>query len=555
VLLDFDGKAIYKHGMNGPYDLKYLVLYDENGTLMDTLNYAYTTSAYNYTDFQYLVLLTGVYSDYGTDTDGDGLYNYLTVDIGAKVAADGNCFIYARLMDINETEIVWASNVTFLYANQTQTIQLNFDGKFIHENMVDGPYYVRDVYIYHQGDPTQSDYVYDAYTTNAYNYTEFQPKPPITVALISDNSELLTITSLLDSIGIGYDTYNDNRIHNYTANVTLLNNYTAVIFCNNDRSITSSEHSALEAYLSSGGNLLVTGYDSLGHPDDTLLADIVRSSTVGDNTGQPDLYVVNATHPIMNGPYGSFSAGYHITGLYSDCDMAEANTTRNATTVAELANGYDKIIATGNLLGKVVYWNGEGSNDWNTNIDCQNMFKNTLDWFGIEFGIHDIAIIDITPSKTVVGQGYSLNINVTAANQGDYTETFNVTVYANTTTIATLLTNITLTSGNSTTITFTWNTTGFVKGNYTIKAVADIVSGEMDAADNTFIDGWIFVAMVGDVDANGKVDMIDLWEEARHFGIDYPDPRYKPNFDIDDNLKIDMLDLWITAKEFGKIDP
>jgi ABC-type transport system substrate-binding protein len=93
------------------------------------------------------------------------------------------------------------------------------------------------------------------------------------------------------------------------------------------------------------------------------------------------------------------------------------------------------------------------------------------------------------------------------------------------------------------------------KGNYTIKAVADIVSGEMDAADNTFIDGWVFVAMVGDVDANGKVDMIDLWEEARHFGIDYPDPRYKPNFDIDDNLKIDMLDLWITAKEFGKIDP
>jgi hypothetical protein len=49
--------------------------------------------------------------------------------------------------------------------------------------------------------------------------------------------------------------------------------------------------------------------------------------------------------------------------------------------------------------------------------------------------------------------------------------------------------------------------------------------------------------------------MIDLWEEARHFGIDYPDPRYKPNFDIDGNGKIDMLDLWITAKEFGKTDP
>jgi hypothetical protein len=44
--------------------------------------------------------------------------------------------------------------------------------------------------------------------------------------------------------------------------------------------------------------------------------------------------------------------------------------------------------------------------------------------------IHDVAITNIVPSKTVVGQGYSLNISVTAANKGDYTENFNVTAYA-----------------------------------------------------------------------------------------------------------------------------
>jgi len=44
---------------------------------------------------------------------------------------------------------------------------------------------------------------------------------------------------------------------------------------------------------------------------------------------------------------------------------------------------------------------------------------------------HDVAITNVLPSKTVVGQGYSLNINVTVANQGDYTETFNVITYYN----------------------------------------------------------------------------------------------------------------------------
>ncbi len=165
----------------------------------------------------------------------------------------------------------------------------------------------------------------------------------------------------------------------------------------------------------------------------------------------------------------------------------------------------------------------------------------------------DVAVIDIFPCKNIVGQGYSLNVNATVENQGNHAETFNVTLYANTIVIQTQ--RLIITSKTSTTTVFEWNTTGFVKGNYTIKAYAEPVQGETDILDNNFTDGWVFVAMVGDVDANGKVDMIDLWEVARHFGIDYPDPRYEPNFDIDDNGKMDMVDVWLTAREFGKIDP
>jgi len=181
----------------------------------------------------------------------------------------------------------------------------------------------------------------------------------IEVALISAYSELTTIAPILDSMGIGCDIYNDNNMYLYTEDLNLLLKYKAVIFYNRYRWITSTEYSTLESYLSSGGNLLVTGYDCL--VSDTLLADLVRSSSTGDNTGEYDLIVVDETHSIMNGPYGSFPAEYHIYGLYSDCDMAEADTTRGAVTVAELLDGYDRIIATEGVPGKVVFWNGDGT--------------------------------------------------------------------------------------------------------------------------------------------------------------------------------------------------
>jgi parallel beta-helix repeat protein len=41
---------------------------------------------------------------------------------------------------------------------------------------------------------------------------------------------------------------------------------------------------------------------------------------------------------------------------------------------------------------------------------------------------HEVAITSAAPSKTVVVEGNDLNINVTVANLGDYTETFNVTL-------------------------------------------------------------------------------------------------------------------------------
>ena len=172
---------------------------------------------------------------------------------------------------------------------------------------------------------------------------------------------------------------------------------------------------------------------------------------------------------------------------------------------------------------------------WDSSLPDPNPIDhNTIDGT-VHVGIHDIAITNVFPSKTIVGQGYSINITVTVQNQGEFTETFNVTAYGNTTIINTL-TNIMVTSGNSTTITFTWNTSGYAKGVYTISANATIAQGEIDLNDNTFTDGAVTVSCKGDITGptpnvpDGTVNMRDISLVAKGFGAnlvkDPASPKY-----------------------------
>ena len=102
---------------------------------------------------------------------------------------------------------------------------------------------------------------------------------------------------------------------------------------------------------------------------------------------------------------------------------------------------------------------------------------------------HDVAVIDVSPALSVAPEGFDLNINITVENQGDFAETFNVTAYANTTIIEEQ--EAFLNSGESAILVFTWNTTGFSLGNYTISANATPVLNETDTTDNTLIDGYL----------------------------------------------------------------
>ena len=174
---------------------------------------------------------------------------------------------------------------------------------------------------------------------------------------------------------------------------------------------------------------------------------------------------------------------------------------------------------------------------------------------GSAFERHDVAVTNVECSKTVVFQGYTANITVTVANQGDFTETFNVTAYANTT--ATSTETLTLANQASKTLTFTWNTTSFVYGNYTLSAYAWPVPGETNTANNNFTDGWIFVSMVGDLTGStpfkpdGKVNIMDISVVAKAFGTTPGMPLWNANCDVNNDGIVNIRDISIVAKNWG----
>jgi len=166
---------------------------------------------------------------------------------------------------------------------------------------------------------------------------------------------------------------------------------------------------------------------------------------------------------------------------------------------------------------------------------------------------HDVAVTNVSPLRTIVGQTCSCPINVTLTNHASYTETFNVTVYANTTSIA--WQTVTLQGGSSKTMAFNWNTTAWSKGNYNVSAVADTVPGESDTTNNRLAGGWVKVVIVGDVNGDKIVDVFDLIRVAIAFGSEPGDPSWNPNVDLKEDNIIDVFDLIKVAIHFGETDP
>lgn len=105
---------------------------------------------------------------------------------------------------------------------------------------------------------------------------------------------------------------------------------------------------------------------------------------------------------------------------------------------------------------------------------------------------HDVAIISVIPSHSVVISGERMNITVAAKNIGTETESFNVSVYCGELLIDTLPIED-LSPSSEILLTFAWNTSNITPDRYSIHAEAGPVVNEIFTEDNVYDYGEVDV--------------------------------------------------------------
>jgi hypothetical protein len=96
---------------------------------------------------------------------------------------------------------------------------------------------------------------------------------------------------------------------------------------------------------------------------------------------------------------------------------------------------------------------------------------------------HDVAILSLqVPSS--INKGDKVNVNVGAANLGTFEETFVVTLSDTTDSIVIGTTSVTLSAGQSTNVSFTFDTTNSSVGSHVLSATASQVTNEVDLSNN-----------------------------------------------------------------------
>jgi|GEM_PF-200728 len=468
--------------------------------------------------------LTGKFAEYGKDTDGNGLFNFLTIEAEINVISAGT---YSLLGLLSKNQNVFsASNDTFYFDVGLHNFTLNFDGITFRKQRIDGPFNLESISLFLS--TNGSDSRTNVLNTSAYSYKQFeQPKAEL-VGSFSESAIDTNGNSLFDRLDISV-----------AVNVTEAGYYTIIGDLKNEGILVSSTNSS---YLNTGEQDVILSFDGMAirsyraNGPYSLKVVEVQDQDYNRTDAIQDAYNTSAylytqferPKAEFTGKFNDFGVDTDTNGLFNilkieaEVDAEEAGNYTFSVDLADISdNGithnYTYVWLNPGTQNITIDLNGTAIGDHGVNgpyvltslalyesggfplsveVDYHNTLAYSYSQFessGITENVHDIAVTNITPSTTLVYPGDTIPIDVTIENQGNYTETFNVTVYANTTIIQTQV--VILESGGSETITLTWDTTGFAEGNYTISAQAwpVLATDEPDTPDNTLTDGTIIV--------------------------------------------------------------
>ena len=187
---------------------------------------------------------------------------------------------------------------------------------------------------------------------------------------------------------------------------------------------------------------------------------------------------------------------------------------------------------------------GIGDSPYNCTGNSQDRYPLMQPWTSV-------ALTNVVPSKTAVGEGFKVNISVTVQNQGWSAQTTNLAVYANTTILG-FVANIALQKRSEVIVNFNWQAP-LVKGSYIINSTVTKVSNEPDTTDNTRVLGKnLKVSFVGDVNGDNMVDIFDAIIVSGCFGSVPGGATWNGNADINSDNSIDIFDAILLSTNFGK---
>lgn len=222
-------------------------IYSENYELITWSN-VYPVSYFSSDQFEIPLtdFMVSKFKDYGTDVDSNGLFDYLTVEVGLNINQAGNYTVKGFLSDSSGKPLdIIASNTAYLNT-RIQTVELNFDGGRIRES--EGGTFIVDVDLYNASDKLilrKNNF----YTTHSYQPSSFERGKVVLTNFYRDygrdtNSdglfEYLTIEASVNCASVGkysvrgylYD-FNDVYVA-FARNETILSIGNQTVFLNFD---------------------------------------------------------------------------------------------------------------------------------------------------------------------------------------------------------------------------------------------------------------------------------------------------------------------------------
>jgi hypothetical protein len=358
-------------------------------------------------------------------------------------------------------------------------------------------------------------------------------------------------------------------VSNLTITQNLLSGVNVLIVLVPTVQYSSSEIDQIQEFVSSGGGLFCIADHTTSWRVDDIIARWGFSQASGmvtdsDNyVGEYDYWVYYeaargnfAEHPITDGlaKVQSACSNWFLDSLPSGAvsiittDTDGTASPSGVSVYAALDTGRGRIVIS--MDGD--YFGEQEIPEIGLDVaDNAELGLNTIAWLMGARAVHDVAVLGATVSKTVVGEGYSVVVNVMVANFGDYSEVFDVTAYADESVIGMVL-GVQLGPNGTLNLMLVWNSAEYVKGVYTVSVYASPVPGESDVDNNMRVAGNVLVTIPGDVNGDRKVGLKDIFAIALAFGSTTEGARYKPNIDINGDGKIDLKDYFIASKNFGQ---